>query len=153
MRVSVQKNIDIVREVIRRYMLQAELQVAPHNIQYERPIEVRVAVSANNENGRPDRTQLIKNRLRANVAEMPDLISPLRHLPHGVRQAIVRIRKHEYMPSFSEVRVNCHMRFELSSHSTLGEYRRAQDDNTVCVAGAAGVLSEFRSAIDPTVGG
>ena len=56
-----------------------------------RPLEIAVAISAHNDHGRSDRPQLVKNRFRANIAKMPDLISVLGHLPHALRQTIVRV--------------------------------------------------------------
>jgi len=90
-----QKNIDVIRWVIRWNVLQAEFQSTSRNIQNQRPLEITVAISAHNNHGRSDRPQLIKNCFCANVAEMPDFISVLRHLLHALRQPIVRVRENK----------------------------------------------------------
>jgi hypothetical protein len=90
-RVPVQENIDIIRRSIRRNVLQTEFQPVSHKIDDKWPLEIAVAVSAHNDHGRSDRTQLIKNGFRADVPKMPDLISVLRHLLHALRQTIVRV--------------------------------------------------------------
>ena len=89
----VQKNIDIIRWMIRRNMLQPDFQPAPHKVENQRPLEIAVAISAHNRDARSNRTQLVKNRFRANIAKMPDFISILRNLTHVFRQAIVRVRE------------------------------------------------------------
>ena len=111
----VQKNIDIIRGMIWRYMLQPELQTASHNIDDEWPLEIAVAISAYKDNRHPDRPQFVEDRFRANVAEMPDLISTLRHLPHTLRQAIVRVRENEHASSFFGIWLRNHIESELSS--------------------------------------
>jgi hypothetical protein len=92
----VQENIDIIRRMIRRYVLQAELQPASYEIENQRPLEIAVAVSAYNGHAWSNRMKLIKNRFRANIAKMPDFISVLGHLRHALRQTIVRVREHEH---------------------------------------------------------
>src|SRR5262249_15884188 len=71
--VPVQKNIDIIRGMIRRDVLQADFQPISHKIENQRPLEIAVAISAHNDHGRSDRPQLVENRFRANIAKMPDL--------------------------------------------------------------------------------
>ena len=95
MRVSMQENIDVIRRMSWRKVLQTEFQSASHNIGNQRPLEITVAVSAYNNHGRSDRPQLIENRFRANIAEMPDFISVLGRLCHALRQPIVRVGKNE----------------------------------------------------------
>ncbi len=87
----VQENIDIIRRSIRRNVLQAEFQPASHKVENQRPLEIAVAISAHNDHARSDRPQFVKNRFRANIAKMPDLISVFGHLPHALRQTIVRV--------------------------------------------------------------
>jgi hypothetical protein len=99
-RVPVQENIDIIRRSIRRNVLQSEFQIASHKVDDKRPLEIAVTVSAHNDNRWTDRPQLIKNRFRANIAKMPNLISVFGHLLHAFRQTIVRIRENEHAPSF-----------------------------------------------------
>jgi hypothetical protein len=98
--VAVQENIDIIRWVIRRNMLQAESQSASRKVENQRPLKIAIAISAHNDYAQSDRLQFIENCFCANVAEMPDLISVLRHLPHALRQAIVCIRKDQHVSSF-----------------------------------------------------
>jgi hypothetical protein len=111
MRVPVQKNVDVIGWMIRRYMLQAELKTSSHGIDDEWPLEVAVAVSAHKHNRPSDGPQLVKHRFCANVTEMPDLISALGHLLHTVRKAIVRVRKNQHATTFSGLCVNCHVGF------------------------------------------
>ena len=95
MRVAVQENIDIIRRLIRRNVLQSEFQPASSKIDDKRPLEIAVAISAHNRNPRSDRPQFVKNRFRANIAKMPDFISILGHFLHAIRQTIVRIRENK----------------------------------------------------------
>jgi hypothetical protein len=106
----VQKNVDIIRRMIWRNVLQAEFQSTPLKVENQRPLEIAVAISAHNRGGRSNRPQLIKNRLRANIAKMPDLISILRHLPHALRQTIVRVRENKHALLFG---------FSVRSHVAL----------------------------------
>ena len=85
MRMAVQKNIDIIRRLIRRDMLQADFQPTSRKIYNQRPLKIAVAVSAHNRDARSDGPQLIKNRFRANIAEVPDLISLFGHFHHAFR--------------------------------------------------------------------
>ena len=99
-RVPVQENIDIIRRSIRRNVLQAEFQPTSHKVENQRPLEIAVAVSAHNGHARSNRPQFVKNRFRANIAKMPDLISVFGHLLHALRQTIVRVRENKHAPSF-----------------------------------------------------
>lgn len=94
-RVAVQKNIDIIRRSIRRNVLQAEFQSTARKVENQWPVEIAVAVSAHNDHGRSDRPQFVENHFGANIAKMPDLISIFGHLPHALRQTIVRIGQNE----------------------------------------------------------
>ena len=94
-RVPVQENIDIIRRSIRRNVLQAEFQPTSRKVENQRPLEIAVAISAHNDHARSDRPQLVENRFRANIAKMPDLISVFGHLPHALRQTIVRVRENK----------------------------------------------------------
>src|SRR6266481_9060248 len=98
MRVPVQKNIDIIRWSIRRNVLQAEFQPTARQVENQWPLEIAVAVSAHNDYGRSDRPQFVENRFRANIAQMPDFISVFGHLPHALRQTIVRVRENKDAP-------------------------------------------------------
>ena len=92
-RVPVEENIDILRRPIRRNVLEASRQI-PN----QRPLEIAVAISAHNDHGRSNRPQFVKNRFRANIPKMPDLISVFDHLPHALRQTIVRVRENKDAP-------------------------------------------------------
>ena len=107
----VQENIDIIRRMIRRNVLQAEFQSTSRNIQNQRPLEITVAISAHNDYARSDRPQFVENCFCANVAEMPDLISVFRHLPHTLRQPIVGVRENKHAPSFFGFCVRNHVAF------------------------------------------
>ena len=102
-RVPVQENIDVIRRMIRRNVLQAEFQPTSLKVENQRPLEIAVAISPHNRDVRSDRPQFVENRSRANIAKMPDLISVLRHLPHALRQTIVRVseNKHALLFGFS----------------------------------------------------
>ena len=94
-RVAVQENIDIIRRLIRRNVLQSEFQPASRKIDDKRPLEIAVAISAHNDDARSDRPQFVKNRFRANIAKMPDLVGILGHLAHALRETIVRVRENK----------------------------------------------------------
>jgi hypothetical protein len=94
-RVPVQENIDIVRWSIRRNVVQTEFQPASHKVENQRPFEIAVAISAHNRDAWSNRTQLIKNRFRANIAKMPDFISVFGHFAYALRQTIVRVGEDE----------------------------------------------------------
>ena len=84
-RVPVQENIDVIRRMIRRNVLQAEFQPTARKVENQRPFEIAVAISAHNRDARSNGTQLIKNRFGANIAKVPDLISVFSHLLHVLR--------------------------------------------------------------------
>jgi hypothetical protein len=102
-RVPVQENIDVIRRMIRRNVLQAEFQPTSLKVENQRPLGIAVAISAHNRDARSNRKQFVENRFRANIAKMPDLISVLRHLRHALRQTIVRVgeNKHALLFGFS----------------------------------------------------
>src|SRR4029077_519029 len=99
-----------IRWMIRRNVLQAEFQPTSLKVENQRPFETAVAVSAYNDHVRSDRTQLIKNRFRANVAKMPDLIGVFGHLLHALRQTVVRVRENKQALLFG---------FSVRSHVAL----------------------------------
>ena len=90
-----QHNVDIVRWTLGRYMLQAKLQPASHEIEHEWPIWSAVAISSNDCQSRRDRAKVIENDLRANVTQVPYFVSVFSEFGHLLRQTIVRVRKHE----------------------------------------------------------
>ena len=75
MRVGVQEDIDIIRRMIGRNVLQPEFQTAAHRINHKRPLEIGIAISAHDNHARTNRAKLVKNRFRANIAKMPDFVS------------------------------------------------------------------------------
>ena len=99
----VQENIDIIRRSIRRNVLQPEFQPTSRKVENQRPLEIAVAISAHNDHARSDRPQFVENRFRANIAKMPDFISVFGHLPHALRQTIVRVRENEDALSFFRI--------------------------------------------------
>ena len=109
-RVPVQENIDVIRRMIRRNVLQAEFQPTSLKVENQRPLEIAVAISAHNRHARSDRPQFVENRFRANIAKMPDLISVFGHLLHALRQTIVRVRENKHALLFG---------FSVRSHVAL----------------------------------
>ena len=55
-RVPVQENIDIIRRMIRRNVLQSEFQPTSRKVENQRPLEIAVAISAHNDHARSNRT-------------------------------------------------------------------------------------------------
>jgi hypothetical protein len=98
MRVPVQNNVDVVRQVVGRYVLQTEFQSAAHKIDNQGPIQIAVTISSHNSHTRPDRAQLVENALSANITQVPDFIGAFSHFDHRPRQAVMRVREHENWP-------------------------------------------------------
>ena len=94
-RVSMQHNVDVVRRTLGRYMLQAKLQPAAHEIEHEWPSWIAVAISSYDCQSQPDRAKLIENGLRANITQVPYFVSAFSELIHLLRQAVVGVRKYE----------------------------------------------------------
>jgi len=86
--------------MIRRYVLQAQLQSATHEIDNERPIRIAVTISSNNGHTRADRAHLVENALSANIAQVPDFIGALSHFAQCLRQTVMRVGEHENAPRF-----------------------------------------------------
>jgi hypothetical protein len=93
MRVSVQDNIDIVRRLRRRNMVEAEFQPTARKIDNQRPVKIAVAIAAHHGDSGPDRAKLVENAFRAHIAEVPDFIGISCHLVYFLRQTIVRVRQ------------------------------------------------------------
>jgi hypothetical protein len=93
--VAVQQNIDIIWRSIRRNVLQPEFQPISHEIDDERPLEIAVAISAHNRDGRSNSTQFVEDRFRANIAKMPKFVGIPGHFAHAFRQTIVRVGKNK----------------------------------------------------------
>ena len=67
--------INIIRQMVRRYMLETEFQSASREIDNERPIKVTIAIASHHGYARPNPAELVENGLRANIAKMPDFVS------------------------------------------------------------------------------
>ena len=106
-----QKNVHIIRRMIRRNVLQAEFQFAANKIENQRPLEVAVAIPAHNRDARSDCLQFVKNRFRANIAKVPDFITVRGHLLHALRQTIVRVGENKHALSL--------FRFSVCGHVAL----------------------------------
>jgi len=109
MRVAVQENIDIIRRSIRWNVLKSEFQPTARKVDNQRPLGIAVAISAHNDHAGSDRPQFVEDRFRANVAKMPDFISVFGHLPHALRQTIMRVRENKHAPSFFGFWVRSHV--------------------------------------------
>ena len=104
-----QENIDIIRRMIGRSVLQPEFQTATGKINDKRPLEIGIAVSAHDDHARTNRAKLVKNRFRANVAKMPDFIGILGHFAHAIRESIVRVGENENPSGFFGFRMRAHL--------------------------------------------
>ena len=93
-----QYNIDVIRRLVRRYVLQTEVQSVSHEIDNQRPIGVTVAISSDDGDLWPDSAELVENALGANVAQVPDFIGAFGDFFHSFRQTIVRVREHKNAP-------------------------------------------------------
>jgi hypothetical protein len=107
--VGVQENIDIIRRMIRRNVLQPESQTAPPKINDKRPLEIGIAISAHDDHARTNRAKLVKNRFRTNIAKMPDFISMFCYLLYTIRQTIVRVGENENPSGFFGFRMRIHL--------------------------------------------
>jgi len=56
-------------------VLQAKLQSASHKIDNQWPFVIAVAIASDDSDSGPNRAELVKNGLRANIAKMPDFVS------------------------------------------------------------------------------
>jgi hypothetical protein len=100
MRVGVQEDIDIIRRMIGRNVLQPEFQTATPKINDKRPLEIGIAISAHDDHARTNRAKLVKDRFSAHVAKMPDFIGIFDHCLHVIREPIVRIGENEDAQGF-----------------------------------------------------
>ena len=91
----VQKNIDIVRWLIWRNVLQTEFQSTAHKIDDQWPFEIAVAISAYESDSGSNRAKLIENAFHTNISKMPDFVGTSCQFIHVLRQAIVRVRQDE----------------------------------------------------------
>lgn len=88
---SVQENVDIVRDALRGRMLQAEFEAAPLEVENQWPLGITVAIAAHDFYRRPERAQLVEHVFCADVTQMPDLVGIDGECRHSRRQPIVRI--------------------------------------------------------------
>jgi hypothetical protein len=96
-RVTVQNNIDAIRQVIRRYVLETESQSASHKIDNERPIKVTIAIASHHGYARPNSADLVENGLGANITQVPDFVSIFGDFSNRFWQTIVGVGQNENM--------------------------------------------------------
>ena len=108
MRVTVQQNIDIIRWLLGRNVLQAKFQSASHKIDNQRPFQIVVAISAHRNDSRSDPTKLVEDAFPAKISKMPDFISVFCHLGYIFRQTVVRVRQHKNAQRFFRLLFLCH---------------------------------------------
>lgn len=95
MGVPVQDKINVIWQMIGRYMLETEFQSVSRKIDNQWPFVTAVAISSHDSDLRANRTELVENCLRANVAQVPDFISVLGDFSNGFRQTIVGVGQYE----------------------------------------------------------
>ena len=88
---TMQNNINIFGRTLRRNVLQSKLQSTADKIDNQRPLEIGVAISANDCDRRTDRAQFVQNPFRANVAEVPGFIRVAREIDNFLRQLVMRV--------------------------------------------------------------
>src|SRR5438067_6471867 len=84
-RVTVQQNIDIIRWLLGRNVLQAKFQSASHKVDNQWPFKITVAISAHHSESGSNRAKLIENGFFAHIAEVPDFIGILGQLAYFFR--------------------------------------------------------------------
>lgn len=101
---TMQNNIDIPgprkRSGLRWKMLEPEAFLAADKIDNQRPIKIAVAISAHHGDARGNGAQFIQNSLRANVAQMPNLVRARSKMDNCWRQFVMRIGENEYAEHF-----------------------------------------------------
>ena len=90
-----QQNIGIVGRLARRDVLQTEFQSTAHKIDNQWPLEIAVAISANERHLRTDCAKFVENSFRTNVSEVPDFICTFCHLADVFRQTIMGISQNK----------------------------------------------------------
>jgi hypothetical protein len=113
MRVAVEYDVDVIRWVIRRYVLQPKPHFAPHKVDNQWPFVVTVAISSHYRDSGANCPKLVKNGLHANVAEMPDFISVPRDFAHFFWQTIVRVCQNENAQEVPRFVGRCHCQGKL----------------------------------------
>jgi hypothetical protein len=94
-RVPVQDKINVIWQMVGRYMLETEFQSASHKIDKQWPLVIAVAIPAHDNDLRPNRAELVENGLRANIAQVPDFISVLGDFADRFRHTIVGVGQNE----------------------------------------------------------
>lgn len=88
---AVQEKIDIIRRLLRRNMLQTNLQSAPNKIDNQGPLIIAIAVSARHYYRYTNRAQFVQNAFRADIAKVPNLIGISRKVDDILRQLVMRV--------------------------------------------------------------
>ena len=104
-----QEDIDIIRRMIGRNVLQSEFQTATRKINDKRPLKIGIAISAHDDHARTNRAKLVKNRFRTNIAKMPDFIGMFGYLLNAIRQTIVCVGKNKNPSEFFGFRMRTHL--------------------------------------------
>lgn len=91
--VAVQQNIYICRWLARRDVNQAKANTISFHIHSERPLQIAVAITTHDQRWRPQRLDCFEQMWRADIAEMPDLVSPGSQRVEFRRQVVVRVCK------------------------------------------------------------
>ena len=73
--VPVQDKINVIWQMIRRYMLETESQSASRKVDNERPIKVTIAIAPHHSYAMPNPAELVENGICANIAQVPDFVS------------------------------------------------------------------------------
>ena len=94
-RVPVQDHVHVFWRAFRRNVDELKTHAVPFQVNCQRPIEIAVAIAADDGDGRPKCLDCLKNGRRANVAEMPDLIRVGRERLDVRRQFIVSVGENE----------------------------------------------------------
>ena len=68
-----------------------EFQSTADKIGNQWPFKIAVAISADENDARADRAQLVEDRFRANIPKMPDFVCISGYFLHFLRQTIVRV--------------------------------------------------------------
>lgn len=95
MGVTVQNHIGVRGRVFRGNMDEAKSHAISFQIETERPFDIAIAIAAHNRHRRAKRFNGLKERGRANVAEVPDLVGVPGQRLELCRQLIVGIGKNE----------------------------------------------------------
>ena len=97
---AMQDNVDIPGRPLRWNMLEPETFLAAHKIDHQRPLKIAVAIPAHHGDPRGNGTQFVQNSLRANIAQMPNLVRARTKIDNFWRQFVMRIGENEYAEHF-----------------------------------------------------